>query len=565
MKPRLAIGRETIVFLFLFFLGGIFIFTLFQRQVLEHSTFAREAREQSIIYEEQLAERGNIFAQDRDGKLFHLATNHWRYSLVISPRQIRNPEATLEVLARHLPKIDRAKTLEKMRSGLVFVSAIYDNIETSLAREIQAENLTGVHLKPKIVRVYPEGDRMAPQILGFVGDDGLGKYGIEAVYDEQLRGELGAERAKKDSFGRLIDIVSQSPPRPGRDVILTLDYNLQFFVEERLRAAIETFQAEKGSIIVIEPKTGAVLAAASQPVFDPNNFNLVEGDDQWRFFFPGASNAYEAGSVIKPITLAIALNENLVEPTTVETFGRSVRVLDAEIFNSRFKVHGRQTMAEVIENSDNIAMVWLSQKIGLDRLRDYFIRFGFGEPTRIDLVGEQAGKIHQRRDWNPLLQATAAFGQGISTTVVQLAETYATLANGGFRIRPRFIDSFRDGNGIERYQPTKGEQIISSETSQEIREILYSVVENGHGRRARVEGVRVGGKTGTAQVADPTGGYAEDRHIGTFAGFFPVDDPKFVMVVRIDNPKTVNFAESSAAPVFGEIANWMANYYQLRQ
>lgn len=564
MTLKSLLSRETIVFLLLFFLGGIFLFTLFRHQVLEYDTFAEAARNQSVVQQNQMAERGSIFAQDKDGKLFQLATNEWRFNLLISPRQIRNPEATLEVLKKYIPDLNSEAALSQMKSTEIYVPPIYENIDVLVARKIERENLAGIHLRPRIVRVYPEGARLAPQILGFVGADGIGKYGVEAVYDAKLRGETGEERAKRDSLGRVIDVLSRRPPEPGQDLILTLDYNIQYYVEERLSAAIETFKAEKGSVIVMDPNTGAIIAAAAQPVFDPNYFNLLKGDEQWKFLFPGASNVYEAGSVIKPITMAKAINENLVSASTIETFGRSVRVLNKEIFNSEFKVHGRQSMTEVLENSDNIAMVWLSQKLGLDKQREYLTRFGFGSKTGVDLVGEQVGSIHEKRNWNALLQATAAFGQGFSTTTIQLAEAYSVLVNGGKRVTPRFVDGFRSGGNITKKEPIISEQVITPETSKIIKEMMYSVVENGHGRRARVDGVRVGGKTGTAQVADPAGGYAEDRHIGTFAGFFPVDDPKFVMVVRLDNPQTVRFAESSAAPVFGEIANWIANYYQLR-
>jgi cell division protein FtsI/penicillin-binding protein 2 len=209
-------------------------------------------------------------------------------------------------------------------------------------------------------------------------------------------------------------------------------------------------------------------------------------------------------------------------------------------------------------------MTWISSLVGAKTEREYYTKFGFGTKSGIDIVGESAGSLQDEKQWNDLLRSTAAFGQGVSVSLVQLAAAYSAVANGGTLITPHLADKTLDGDKATVLDyPTRG-QVIKPETAKAVQTMLEDVVLYGHGKKAKVAGVRVGGKTGTAQVPDPHGGYYTDKTIGTFAGMFPLDDPKFVMVVRLDDPKTVNFAESSAAPTFGEIAEWMANYYQLR-
>ncbi|MEX2361673.1 MAG: penicillin-binding transpeptidase domain-containing protein, partial [Patescibacteria group bacterium] len=235
-----------------------------------------------------------------------------------------------------------------------------------------------------------------------------------------------------------------------------------------------------------------------------------------------------------------------------------------EIKNAEDKTYGQETMTEVLQNSDNIAMVWVSKKIGIPNQYSYLQKFGFGDKTHLGLVGESTGVIHQQKDWNETLSATAAFGQGFSLTVIQLANAYATLANEGRSVYPHLVAGTISGETIEPIQYNQGEQVIKKSTSKSILKMLEAVVLNGHGKKAQISGVRVGGKTGTAEVASASGGYDENKHIGTFAGVFPVNNPKYVMVVRLDDPKTVKFAESSAAPTFQIIGDWMANYFRLR-
>ncbi len=556
--------RIIVVVTSLAFLFGYFVFRLFQVQVVQHAAYAEAAEAQSTSTKVQQAQRGQILARDRDGKIYTLAASEERYQLSVAPQQVPDKKFLAKELKALVPALNEQEVFDKINNDKVYVPPLIKGLSREKADEIIKEKYKGVYVEPELVRVYPEGAAIAAQILGYVGSDGQGKYGVEATYDAVLRGVAGSELAKKDSFGRLIDILGGELPEAGKDILLTLDYNLQYIVERELSDAIKLYGAEAGSIVVMDSKTGAVLALSGQPTFDPNSYSQIAASDQGVFLAPAASNLYEAGSVIKPMTMAMAIDLGLVEPETEEVFSGAVTVGDFEIRNADDKTFGRETMTQVLENSDNVAMVWLSQKLGLDNQFNYLKKFGFGEKTELGLTGEQRGIVHDRKDWNETLGATAAFGQGFSNTVVQLAKAYATIANDGVAVQPHLVFGEVKGNTVEPVEYPNLEQVIKPETAEKLRLMLESVVLNGHGKKAQVTGVRVGGKTGTAQVASPNGGYDESRTIGNFAGLFPVDDPKFVMVVRLDNPKTVRFAESSAAPVFGKIAEWMANYYHLR-
>lgn len=550
-----------LLFGFYFVITGVFVFYLFRRQVLEHTTLSAAAEKQSTTILTQPAQRGRILAEDKDARTYVLAVSEWRYQVKFAPTQVKNPDTLVKKLAEQIPELNTKLAKEQLESKKSYVPPIVTNVSATKAREIVKSNYAGVYVAPEVVRVYPEGARMAPQVIGFVGADGLGKYGIEASYEQQLRGTSGAQKAKRDSLGRLIDVLSTEKGQSGQDITLTIDYNLQYKVEKVLEEALSKFGAQSGSVLVMNPENGEILAATSLPSFDPNTYNTLSGDELRNFLLAAVSSPYEPGSIMKPITMAMALDSGAVTKDTVETFGRSVKVADHEIFNADKKVFGTQTMTQVLENSDNVGMVWVSNKLGKAAMKSYFEKFMFGKKLEIDILGEQGGIVPKDNEWSDIRVANAAFGQGVSATVLQMAAAYSAVANDGKMVRPHFVKKI----GSIKSPSEEIQTVLSPQSASDVRLMLESVVINGHGKRAAVKGVRVGGKTGTAQVASPNGGYYEDKFVGSFAGMFPIEDPKFVMVVRLDNPTTVRFAESSAAPTFGEIANWICDYYGIRQ
>lgn len=545
--------------------SGLLIFELFKTQVLEFPSYSEAAESQSISQTKLPASRGRIIAQDRDGQQYTLAASQWRYQLLISPRQVRDKKKLAELLTDVLSQLKKEEIITAIDNDKVYIPPLVNDLDQETAEKVQAQNLAGVFVSPVISRVYPEADKVASQLLGFVGADGIGKYGVESYYDDLLRGQLGSEEARHDSLGRLIDVLNSQQSRSGSDLVLTIDYNFQFFVENKLKETVERYQADRGSIVAIDPTNGAILAAAGWPTYDPNNFTNVKAEDYGRFPSPIINSPYEPGSVFKPVNMAAAIDAGVVTPETTNIFGGEVTVADKTITNSEHKVYGQENMEQVLANSDNVAMVWVSGLLGAQKQRQYLEKFGFGKKTGVDVAPEVGGSLAVEKDWNELLRATASFGQGISVTPIQLATAYAALVNGGKLVTPHLALGKINNQGLlEKFNyPDKG-QVVSAEAANKVKDMLVKVLDV-HGVKAKVEGIKVGGKTGTAQVAKPTGGYEENIFIGNFAGFFPADQPKVAMVVRFDNPKAVKFAESSAAPTFGEIAAWATNYFALRK
>ena len=416
---------------------------------------------------------------------------------------------------------------------------------------------------PESRRFYPEGD-MASQVLGFVNDSNQGQYGLEGYYNDELAGLGGQIYAEKDVLGRYFNIGQKVDPKDGSDYILTIDRNIQFKAENIIKGAVKKFQADSGSIVILEPKTSAVLAMAASPTYNPNEFNMVSEEDQDIFNNPIIAKPWEPGSVFKPLIMASAINEGLVQPDTKEVFSNKISVDSYEIHTSTDEAYGEETMTQVLENSDNVAMVWISEKLGKETEYKYLKDFGFGRKLGIELDTENPGDVLDVKKWSNTQRATISFGQGITTTPLQLVNAMGAIANGGVLMKPYVVSEVQNSEGKNDVnQPQEVKRVLNTDVANKVKDMMVSVVVNGHGKNAGVEGYKVAGKTGTAQVPAPGGGYYKDRHIGSFVGFAPADDPKFVMLVKLDNPKNVDWAESSAAPTFGEMAAWLLDYFRV--
>ena len=412
---------------------------------------------------------------------------------------------------------------------------------------------------------------MSGHVLGFVGanEDGSvsGKYGIEGYFNDVLTGSAGSLRSERDIAGRLIAVADQDliPAVDGSDVVLTIDRTIQYKACSTLQAAVLKHGAEGGSIIIVDPATGKILAMCGAPDFDPNHYGEVDSIDV--FNNPAIFGSYEPGSVFKPITMAAAVDVGAVTPTTTFTDTGSVMVdgWPKPIGNAEGKVYGTVGMTQVLEDSINTGMIFAMRAMGMTVFEQYVHAFGFGSPTGIELETESSGDISSLDNASEIYSATATFGQGITVTPLQIVMAYAAIANGGMLKQPLIVDEIRHADGSVEKRETKDlAQVIDSKTARTLAAMLVSVVEYGHGKRAGVPGYYIGGKTGTAQVARTDGiGYASDNTIGSFAGFGPVEDPKFAMIVRIDNPKDVVWAESTAAPLFGEIAEFLLQYFEV--
>lgn len=578
VEPVLERGRLRVLGMAFFLMLGLLIFQLGKKQIFEYDHFKALAYQQQVAEYTNTAERGFIYASDKsganfgsiDGKkignLYPLAINITRYDISAVPNNVVGPEKTVEKLASVINDINKEELVTKLSTDKLYLPPIKKSVEKEVADAVKNLGLKGIMVVPRSVRYYPEGN-MAAQLIGFVNHEGEGAAGLEMYYNNELKGIPGLTHGLKDTFGRIIAGMDSSMAQDGVNLVLTLDSTVQFIVERELKDAIEKYGAQGGSVIVVEPKSGRILAMASEPGYNPNEFNKLPQEEQWKFVNPVVTNAWEPGSIMKPVIMAAALNEGKIEPDTIPEdlpggFSNQVTIDGYEIHNAEDRAYGYQTMTQVLERSDNIGMVWVADKLGNDTMARYLSEFGFGSKTGIDIGAEGVGKLLDSKRWRNVHRATISFGQGISVTPIQMVMAYSVLANHGKLVQPHLLDRVISSSGEEKKVEAKEvREVISAETADEVKEMLVNVVEKGHGKKARVEGFRVAGKTGTAQVAKESGGYEESAHIGSFIGYAPADDPKFVMLVKLDRPTNVEFAESSAAPTFGAIAKWLLNNY----
>ena len=554
----------TLVF---FVVGGalVIILRLYMLQVIAYDDYRAIALDQHRAFDELIPRRGEIFAKNGKGDLFPLALNRAYNMAYAVPRDVMEIEKTVFAVsaALNLPA-------EDIRQKLSDQNDVFEILKHRLSEEevqrLRTLDLPGIKMLPERFRFYPGGD-VAAHVLGFVGSDGqefVGRYGMEAYWEAELQGKRGTLEQERAAGGGWISVADRilRPADDGVDIILTIDYTLQFSLEEMLRDTIKKHGADAGSVVVLDPKTGKILALAAYPTFNPNDYGSTP--DIGVFVNPIISHAYEPGSVFKPITMAMGIDTGVITPET--TYVDTGRVSEAgyTITNADEKVYGVRTMMQVLEESINTGAIHVEKLIGNKTFANYVERFGFGEKTGVVLPGEAKGNTQNLKEFNRDIQFfTASFGQGIAVTPLQLASAYATIANGGMFLTPQIVDRFVSTNGREvEVQKEEKRRVISIETARTVGKMLRSVVVNGHGKRADVPGYLVGGKTGTAQVAKSGDrGYEENASVGTFAGYAPIDDPQFVMVVKIDNPRDVIFAESSAAPAFGEMMKYTLEYY----
>ncbi|MFZ5364261.1 MAG: peptidoglycan D,D-transpeptidase FtsI family protein, partial [Patescibacteria group bacterium] len=403
---------------------------------------------------------------------------------------------------------------------------------------------------------------------GFVGvkdDKKIGQYGLEGYFEEELGGVQGFLSSEKDVAGRWIPISGREwqKAEDGADIVITIDRNIEYFACGKLEEAVKRHDADGGTVVIMDPKTGAILAMCSYPNFNPNEYAKVE--DINIFNNPTIFYQYEPGSIFKAITIAAALDTGKIAPTTTYVDEGEIKVDDRTIKNSDLKAYGTQTMTQVLENSLNTGSVFAVSQIGPEIFKKYVEDFGFGEKTGVELDFENAGNINSLSKRGKIWSATGSFGQGISVTPIQIVAAFSAIANGGKLVKPYIVDRIIKSDGeVIKTEPKVIHQAISGRTSTLLGGMLVSVIENGHGKKAGVQGYYVAGKTGTAQVAKKDGsGYEKDVTIGSFVGFAPVEDPKFVMLTKIDHPRSTIWAEATAAPLFGEIAKFMLNYLKV--
>ncbi len=492
------------------------------------------------------AHRGVV--RDRNGAI--LATTVELRSLYAIPRQITDHDAAARLLA---PLLDQPADAIRaaLDSGAEWLY-LKRRLPEESANAIAAIGLAGLGFEKEPKRLYPNDD-IGAHALGFVNDDGVGQNGVEGKYDQTLRGRDGSLVVERDPDNRTLAIGLRTavPAIGGTDLTLTLDLALQTTVERELRTAIEKEKATSGSVIVLDPRDGAILALASAPSYDPGR---VGAADPASLLDRAISWTYEPGSTMKAITIAAALDQRVVTPnTSYNDVGYAV-IGGRVLHNALGKVYGATTVAQVLERSANAGAVFVASKLGQEKLHGYLRAFGFGEKTGADLAAEGTGELRPLAQWYPVDLGTVSFGQGISVTPLQLAAAYAVIANGGTLYRPHLVASRRDADGEHRTAPVAVRRVIAPETAAALRAMLVSTVDIGIAQGASLPGYSVAGKTGTAQIAGEDGKYTDDAYVSSFAGFAPANDPRFVVVIVLERPQSKLLGTVTAMSAFRVVA-----------
>ena len=553
-----------IFFIFLFSIGAIFN-RLFNLQIIQHAEMKEKANEQYQFFEKLKPNRGQIFIKDGEENLITVGTNEERNTVVIIPKYIEDIEGTVQMLSETL-EMDS----EEIRNKVMKRDDPYEIIKRKISNEaseiIEERDMDGINLVSQTWRNYPE-NHFAAQIIGFVSNRGevkLGQYGIEEYFNELLEGESGFMKSEKDTLGRWISINKRilEEPKDGADLVLTIDQTIQHYSEELIYDSVLRYGAESGSIIVMDPNNGKIIAMANYPTYNNNKFSAVE--DPNLFKNPCIQDAFEPGSIFKPITVSIPMDMGRINPSTVYHDKGYYDVDEYTIKNSDEKAYGDTTMTEFLELSLNTGAIWSMEQAGQKNFFEYLKKFGLGRKTDIELTGESSGNIRNLEYNRKVNYATASFGQGITVTPIQLVGAFSTLINGGKLYKPQIIEKviYSDGEEESREKEVV-RQVISSDVSNNLRAMLISVVKNGWGRNASVPGYLIGGKTGTAQVPDPYGkGYSDDT-IHSFIGFGPGQDPRFVTLIKLDKVSGVDYAADSAAVTTGKLNKFLLEHYQI--
>src|SRR6266511_4289933 len=496
------------------------------------------------------AGRGTIY--DRRG--VELALGERATTIYANPMQIANPRAAAVAVERTLGvKADRVYPLLADRSrGFVYVARQADPAQ---AAALQRKKLPGFGFYPEERRSYPQRS-VAAQVLGYVGIDGNGLSGLELQLDRELAGRAGKETVVKDPAGRVIDVVGQRRETPGRDLFLTLDHGIQANAEEVLRATVRKWAAKSASAIVLDPRTGSILAMAVQPGYDANRFPSAARDLQRN---RTVTDTYEPGSTFKLITVGGALSEKIVTPTTRFTLPYSLQVADRVIHDAEERSTINYSVAQILAHSSNIGAITLAEMLGKTRLSRWISRFGFGRTTGIDFPGESPGIVLAPEKWSGSTIGNVPIGQGIAVTPVQMAAAYAAIANRGIWSRPHLVDHVAGGGRPSLYR----RRLVSPRIAAELMMMLKDVVAEGTGQYAAMSGYQVAGKTGTAQKPDSRGGYATDRYVASFVGIVPASRPRLVVLVTVDEPRGAIWGGVVAAPAFQQIARFDLQYLEV--
>ncbi|PIW67889.1 hypothetical protein COW09_01175 [bacterium (Candidatus Moisslbacteria) CG12_big_fil_rev_8_21_14_0_65_36_11] len=532
-----------------FFIFIVFvILRLFQIQIINHKFYKAEIEKRIPKDETYSSKRGEIVSSDG----FPLAINLMSFDLIAIPAYIENGTETALKLAPFLgfkeeilnkemiEETEETKNFKDLISRLSDKSDFYEPLARELTldqmQQIKALNLKGIEFETKYRRYYPEKELFA-QIIGFLGwrnNQKSGQYGLEEFFDKELE--------------------------KGDSLVLTINRPLQFFVYERLKEALEKYEAESGTVIVLDASTGEILSLVNLPSFDPNQYSKIT--DFSLFKNSAISDGFEPGSIFKVITMAAGLEEKKVTPLTTYVDTGEVKIGSDVIKNAGNKIFKEQTMSGVLENSINTGAVFVADKLGHKSFRDYVKKFGFGNLSGVELSGEVKGDISNLDKKGDIYLATGSFGQGLTVTPLQMVKAVGAIANRGQSMKPFIVKEIKKSNGeIVQIEPEASARVMSQGSALDLTNMMTGVTERGFGKLARVPGFFVAGKTGTAQI--PEAGKYTEKTNHSFIGFLPANRSRFAILVKLKDPKKEKYAESTAAPLFGEIGKFLVEFYNL--
>ncbi|MEW6182595.1 MAG: stage V sporulation protein D [Bacillota bacterium] len=540
IRKRLTQLLFVVVLIFFVLIGRLTWLQLVRGGELEQG-----AQENRIRHIDVEARRGDI--RDRNGKV--LVTSVSCESIVAMPAQVSDPSPTAEKLSSVLG-IDRDEVYKRVTAKSSFVW-LKRKVDYKTGQQVRGLRLDGIELIEESRRQYNHGT-LASHVLGFVGIDNQGLTGIEMTHDKDLRGKPGRIVIEQDAAGRNIPTALHQlkPPVSGNNLILTIDETIQYFAERELDKIVNTCKPSSAVIIVMDPKTGEVLALGNRPTYDPDGWSKAPRAVWDRN--PAIWQLFEPGSTFKIVTASAGLSEGVVTPNTPRFCPGFIKVADRHIRCWKDGGHGSLSFAEVVENSCNPGFIQTGLDLGRDKFYKYVKAFGFGEPTGIELPGEAKGILIPQEKATNLNIATMAIGQSIAVTPVQLITAAAAVANSGELVRPRLVREITstDGKVVRRFEAERVRRVLSTEKARELSALLENVVANGTGVNAYLDGYRTAGKTGTAQVVGPAGGYVSGKYVASFVGFAPVDNPRLVTLVVISEPQGAYYGGQIAAPVF---------------
>jgi len=563
MKLRFFLVQAFFGFFILALIGRLFYW-----QIVKSESLSTQGRSQHQSGQTIAAPRGNILASD--GSFLAATSRAWLLFVQkpeltessrsvankLAPFLVENPEDKGELLAE-------ASRIEEIieRKDLVWVP-IKRKVVPDIKNNIEALGIRGVGFDPEEARYYPEGSASA-HLLGFVGKDESGEdrgyFGLEGYYDLSLSGKPGFIQGESDTRG--IPIISGGSKEisavSGVDLLTHIDKRIQLLVEEKLKVGMERYGAVEGSVIVMNPATGAILAMASYPSYDPGKYS--DFSNQY-FKNPVISNAFEPGSIFKPLVMAAGLDAGVIKPDTkCDVCDGPVKVDKYEIETWNKEYNPDSTMTDVIVHSDNVGMTFIGNKLGADKLYDYLEKYGLGKTTGIDLQGEASPALRKKGEWNIVDLATATFGQGVAVTPIQMIKAFSAIANKGRTVTPQIVREIAKEGWGDQVKPQISGQVISEKAALETTAMMVAAVRDGESKWTQARGFSVAGKTGTAQIP-VAGHYDAEKTVASFVGFAPANNPKFIMLISLREPQSSQWASETAAPLWFNIAKELFPY-----